>query len=80
MVGGCIGKPSASLFCASRFSRLLFGSGFCGVGVYDRWFKQDIERFIMNHLMRKRLLDIAGYLGRGCKVGTNGERLPIKST
>jgi hypothetical protein len=36
VVGGCIGKPSASVFCASRFSRLLFGSGFCRVGVYDQ--------------------------------------------
>jgi hypothetical protein len=36
LVGGCIGKPSASLFCASRFSRLLFRSGFCLLGVYDQ--------------------------------------------
>jgi DNA gyrase/topoisomerase IV subunit B len=49
-------------------------------------FKPDLAKFNMNHLesdvvalMSKRVLDIAGCLGKGCKVELNGKRLPIKS-
>ena len=49
-------------------------------------FKPDLSKFNMNHLeadvvalMSKRVMDIAGCLGKGVKVELNGQRLPIKS-
>ncbi|WOH04380.1 hypothetical protein DCAR_0623789 [Daucus carota subsp. sativus] len=56
----------------------------------DNWtkvsFKPDLAKFNMTHLeddvvalMKKRVVDIAGCLGRSVKVELNGERVPIKS-
>lgn len=49
-------------------------------------FKPDLAKFNMTHLesdvvalMSKRVMDVAGCLGKGCKVELNGRRLPIKS-
>ncbi|KAG0580579.1 hypothetical protein KC19_4G184100 [Ceratodon purpureus] len=49
-------------------------------------FKPDLAKFNMTHLesdvvslMCKRVMDIAGCLGKGCKVELNGKRLPVKS-
>lgn len=49
-------------------------------------FKPDLSKFNMTHLesdvvalMSKRVMDVAGCLGKGCKVELNGKRLPIKS-
>eukprot|EP00889_Picochlorum_renovo_P007738 jgi/Picre1/34768/NNA_002234.t1 len=55
----------------------------------DNWtcitFRPDLERFGMEELeqdivslMRKRVYDMAGILGKGVKVSFNGERLPVK--
>eukprot|EP00894_Picocystis_sp_ML_P000600 jgi/Pico_ML_1/51117/g2201.t2 len=55
----------------------------------DNWtcvtFKPDLEKFNMNELeddivalMTKRVYDVAGCIGRGCKVYLNGEQLKIK--
>lgn len=48
-------------------------------------FKPDLSKFNMIHLesdvvalMSKRVVDIAGCIGNGCKVELNGKRLPIK--
>jgi DNA topoisomerase-2 len=49
-------------------------------------FSPDLEKFHMSYLeddvvalMSKRVLDIAGCLGKTVKVELNGQRLPIKS-
>lgn len=52
-------------------------------------FKPDLPKFDMREgepleadtvaLMRKRVLDVAGVLGRGVKVMLNGERVPVRS-
>lgn len=52
-------------------------------------FKPDLPKFDMREgepleadtvaLMRKRVLDVAGVLGRGVKVLLNGERVPVRS-
>lgn len=57
---------------------------------YENWtkvsFKPDLSKFNMTHLesdvvalMSKRVVDIAGCIGKGCKVELSGKRLPIKS-
>lgn len=56
----------------------------------DNWtkvsFKPDLAKFSMTHLeddvvalMKKRVVDIAGCLGKSVKVELNGERVPVKS-
>ncbi|KAK1370457.1 DNA topoisomerase 2 [Heracleum sosnowskyi] len=56
----------------------------------DNWtkvsFKPDLAKFRMTHLeddvvalMKKRVVDIAGCLGRSVKVELNGERVPVNS-
>ncbi|XP_038905935.1 DNA topoisomerase 2 [Benincasa hispida] len=56
----------------------------------DNWtkvtFKPDLAKFNMTHLeddvvalMKKRVLDLAGCLGKTVKVELNGQRVPIKS-
>ncbi|KAL8098365.1 DNA topoisomerase 2 isoform X2 [Apium graveolens] len=56
----------------------------------DNWtkvsFKPDLAKFNMTHLegdvvalMKKRVVDIAGCLGRSVKVELNGEQVPVKS-
>ncbi|KAK1306769.1 DNA topoisomerase 2 [Acorus calamus] len=56
----------------------------------DNWtkvtFKPDLAKFKMTHLeddvvalMKKRVVDIAGCLGKTVKVELNGQRLPVKS-
>lgn len=56
----------------------------------DNWtkvsFKPDLAKFNMTHLeddvvalMKKRVVDIAGCIGRSVKVELNGERVPVKS-
>ncbi|KAK1370431.1 DNA topoisomerase 2 [Heracleum sosnowskyi] len=56
----------------------------------DNWtkvsFKPDLEKFNMAHLeddvvalMKKRVVDIAGCLGKSVKVELNGQRVPVKS-
>lgn len=49
-------------------------------------FKPDLAKFNMNHLeddvvalMKKRVIDIAGCLGKTVKVDLNGQRVPVKS-
>lgn len=49
-------------------------------------FKPDLAKFKMDHLeddvvalMKKRVLDLAGTLGKSVKVELNGVRVPIKS-
>jgi DNA topoisomerase II len=49
-------------------------------------FKPDLSKFNMTHLeddvvalMRKRVVDMAGTLGKTVKVELDGQRLPIKS-
>ncbi|CAL5346474.1 unnamed protein product [Camellia sinensis] len=49
-------------------------------------FKPDLAKFNMTHLeddvvalMKKRVIDLAGYLGKTVKVELNGQRIPIKS-
>lgn len=49
-------------------------------------FKPDLEKFKMTHLeddvvalMKKRVIDIAGCLGKTVKVELNGQRVPVKS-
>lgn len=49
-------------------------------------FKPDLAKFNMTHLeddvvalMSKRVMDVAGCLGKGVKVELNSQRLPIKS-
>ncbi|XP_022935015.1 DNA topoisomerase 2 isoform X1 [Cucurbita moschata] len=56
----------------------------------DNWtkvtFKPDLAKFNMTHLeddvvalMKKRVLDLAGCLGKTVKVELNGQRVPVKS-
>lgn len=56
----------------------------------DNWtrvtFKPDLEKFNMTHLeddvvalMKKRVLDLAGCLGKTVKVELNGQRVPVRS-
>ncbi|EXB68160.1 DNA topoisomerase 2 [Morus notabilis] len=56
----------------------------------DNWtkvtFKPDLAKFNMTYLeedvvalMKKRVIDMAGCLGKGVKVELNGQRVPIKS-
>lgn len=56
----------------------------------DNWtkvtFKPDLAKFNMTHLeddvvalMKKRVLDMAGCLGKTVKVELNGQRVPVKS-
>ena len=56
----------------------------------DNWtkvtFKPDLAKFNMTHLeddavalMKKRVIDLAGCLGKGVKVELNGKRVPVKS-
>ncbi|KAK9283698.1 hypothetical protein L1049_011948 [Liquidambar formosana] len=56
----------------------------------DNWtkvsFKPDLAKFNMTHLeddvvalMKKRVIDIAGCLGKTVKVELNGQRVPVKS-
>ncbi|KAL5543375.1 hypothetical protein UlMin_007159 [Ulmus minor] len=56
----------------------------------DNWtkvtFKPDLEKFKMTHLeedvvalMKKRVVDLAGCLGKTVKVELNGRRVPVKS-
>ncbi|KAF3788559.1 DNA topoisomerase 2 [Nymphaea thermarum] len=49
-------------------------------------FKPDLAKFNMTHLeedvvalMKKRVIDLAGCLGKSVKVELNGQRLPVKS-
>jgi DNA topoisomerase-2 len=49
-------------------------------------FKPDLEKFNMTHLeddvvalMKKRVIDLAGCLGKSVKVELNGSRVPVKS-
>lgn len=49
-------------------------------------FKPDLAKFNMTHLeddvvalMRKRVFDLAGVLGKTVKVELNGKRIPVKS-
>lgn len=49
-------------------------------------FKPDLAKFNMTHLeddvvalMKKRVVDIAGCLGKTVKVDLNGQRVPVKS-
>lgn len=49
-------------------------------------FKPDLKKFNMTHLeddvvalMRKRVFDLAGCLGKTVKVELNGKRVPVKS-
>ncbi|KAI3983053.1 hypothetical protein MKX01_035334 [Papaver californicum] len=49
-------------------------------------FKPDLAKFNMTHLesdvvalMKKRVIDVAGCLGKTVKVELNGERIPVKS-
>ncbi|XP_059462496.1 DNA topoisomerase 2 isoform X2 [Corylus avellana] len=49
-------------------------------------FKPDLEKFNMTHLeddvvalMKKRVIDLAGCLGKSVKVELNGNRVPVKS-
>lgn len=49
-------------------------------------FKPDLAKFNMSHLeddvvalMKKRVIDIAGCLGKTVKVELNGKRIPVKS-
>lgn len=49
-------------------------------------FKPDLEKFKMTHLeddvvalMRKRVIDMAGCLGKTVKVELNGKKVPVKS-
>lgn len=49
-------------------------------------FKPDLEKFSMTHLeddvvalMKKRVVDVAGCLGKTVKVELNGNRVPVKS-
>lgn len=49
-------------------------------------FKPDLAKFNMTHLeddvvalMKKRVIDLAGCLGKSVKVELNGSRVPIKS-
>ena len=49
-------------------------------------FKPDLAKFNMTHLeddvvalMKKRVIDIAGCLGKTVKVELNGQRVPVKS-
>lgn len=49
-------------------------------------FKPDLAKFNMTHLeddvvalMKKRVVDLAGTLGKSVKVELNGQRLPVKS-
>ncbi|KAH9301945.1 hypothetical protein KI387_013528, partial [Taxus chinensis] len=59
-------------------------------GGHENWtkvtFKPDLVKFNMTHLehdvvtlMKKRVVDLAGCLGKGVKVELNGKFLPIKS-
>lgn len=56
----------------------------------DNWtkvtFKPDLAKFNMTHLeddvvalMKKRVVDLAGCLGKTVKVELNGQRVPVKS-
>lgn len=56
----------------------------------DNWtkvtFKPDLPKFNMTHLesdvvalMSKRVVDVAGCLGKTVKVELNGQRLPVKA-
>jgi DNA topoisomerase-2 len=56
----------------------------------DNWtkvsFKPDLGKFNMTHLeddvvalMKKRVIDMAGCLGKSVKVELNGSRVPVKS-
>ena len=56
----------------------------------DNWtkvsFKPDLAKFNMTHLeddvvalMKKRVVDLAGTLGKGVKVELNGARVPVKT-
>lgn len=60
----------------------------CKVG--ENWtkvsFKPDLAKFNMTHLeddvvalMKKRVVDLAGCLGKSVKVELNGHRVPVKS-
>lgn len=49
-------------------------------------FKPDLAKFKMDHLeedvvalMKKRVVDLAGTLGKSVKVELNGQRVPVKS-
>lgn len=49
-------------------------------------FKPDLAKFNMTHLeddvvalMKKRVVDLAGTLGKSVKVELNGQRIPVKS-
>lgn len=49
-------------------------------------FKPDLAKFNMTHLeddvvalIKKRVLDLAGCLGKSVKVELNGQRVPVKS-
>ena len=49
-------------------------------------FKPDLAKFNMTHLeddvvalMKKRVVDLAGILGKSVKVELNGQRIPVKS-
>ena len=49
-------------------------------------FKPDLAKFNMTHLeddavalMKKRVVDLAGCLGKTVKVELNGQRVPVKS-
>lgn len=56
----------------------------------DNWtkvsFKPDLSKFNMTHLeddvvslMKKRVVDLAGCLGKSVKVELNGRRVPVKT-
>lgn len=56
----------------------------------DNWtkvsFKPDLAKFNMTHLeddtvalMKKRVVDLAGCLGKTVKVELNGQRIPVKT-